>query len=297
MPTAAERTAEYWNAHVGDHLSDPNHWEVNAAVREFQGALPGSDVPNVERSTNFLERFLLKYGPFHNMASICCGSGLLERHVAGTLGKGARITGFDISESSLASAREQAQSMPGVSYEVSDANTFVWSNRHFDAVFAHGSLHHVTELEHCLDQVAANLAPGGLFYVNDYVGPARFQWPDEIIARANALLSQLPSEFVSRPEASRCDPDALAAMDPVRSGASGLHSALYPRALRDLGGGAARWDVARPHIRVGLREARGLVRCQCAGGNFRHVRGRGGPDRKWENSVIPRRGDLSAVGR
>jgi hypothetical protein len=40
-------------------------------------------------------------------------------------------------------------------------------------VFAAQVLHHVDDLEHLFDQVAASLRDHGLFVVNEYVGPAR----------------------------------------------------------------------------------------------------------------------------
>ena len=43
-----------------------------------------------------------------------------------------------------------------------------------------------------LDRLAAMLEPGGLLFVEDFVGPARFQWTDAQLEAINRLLSRLP---------------------------------------------------------------------------------------------------------
>lgn len=53
-------------------------------------------------------------------------------------------------------------------------------------------LHHITNLEHLLEQVRIALCPGGLFVVLEYVGPSRFQWSDKVDYLMNRMLAALP---------------------------------------------------------------------------------------------------------
>ena len=41
------------------------------------------------------------------------------------------------------------------------------------------------------------LAPGGLLFVEDFVGPARFQWTDAQLEVINRLLARLPAELLT----------------------------------------------------------------------------------------------------
>ena len=139
---------------------------------------------------------------------------MLERHVARYLPPGGRIDGYDISPGSLEVARKHAEGISGVHYHVADANTAIWEPAYLDAAFAHGALHHIRNLDHCLGQLRRALKPTGLLYVNDYVGPRRFQWTDVQLRIANELLEGVPAGFRTGLPVTRCDPIALKAMDP-----------------------------------------------------------------------------------
>ena len=50
--------------------------------------------------------------------------------------------------------------------------------------------------------------------MNDYLGPARFQFSDTQLRLARELLAQVPQKFKTGLPPERCDPVALAGMDP-----------------------------------------------------------------------------------
>jgi SAM-dependent methyltransferase len=207
----ANSVAAYWDQFVGTHLNSPDHWEANQVVQQAQWRFVTGDP-----FLNPVDWFIRKFGPFTTMASICSGSGILERHVAKNYlrhGEG-RIDGYDISSGSLALARENALGIKGVYYNVADVNSANFEPAYLDAVFAHGALHHVRNLDHCLGQIRRALKPTGYLYVNDYVGPRRFQWTDVQVRLATELLQFVPPRFLRNTEVVRCDPVALNDMDP-----------------------------------------------------------------------------------
>jgi hypothetical protein len=57
-------------------------------------------------------------------------------------------------------------------------------------------LHRRADLEQVLDRLAAMLVPGGLLFVEDFVGPAGFQWTDAQLDAINRLLARLPRELL-----------------------------------------------------------------------------------------------------
>ena len=65
------------------------------------------------------------------------------------------------------------------------------------AVVCRSFLHRRADLEDVLDRLAALLAPGGLVFVEDFVGPARFQWTDAQLDAINRLLARLPEELLA----------------------------------------------------------------------------------------------------
>jgi 2-polyprenyl-3-methyl-5-hydroxy-6-metoxy-1,4-benzoquinol methylase len=172
----------------------------------------------------YAKRFL--QGPAGHGLSLGCGHGAAERDAV-TLGLCSTIEGLDIAEEALDVARAQAQEAglgDRITYRRADLNTLELTPRTYDVAIAAHSLHHVDALEHLLDQLAAALRPGGLLVVNEYIGPARFQWLDKTEALMNRLLAALPAEKRHNPfngldkdRIDRVPPEEIARVDPSES--------------------------------------------------------------------------------
>ena len=65
------------------------------------------------------------------------------------------------------------------------------------AVVSRSFLHRRHDLETVLDRFAAMLVPGGLLFVEDFVGPSHFQWTDAQLEVINRLLARLPRELLT----------------------------------------------------------------------------------------------------
>ena len=57
------------------------------------------------------------------------------------------------------------------------------------------SLHHIENLEHIFRQIQKALKPNGLFVLNEFVGPNRFQWTKKQVDIANDLLEIIPLKY------------------------------------------------------------------------------------------------------
>ena len=64
-------------------------------------------------------------------------------------------------------------------YRAEDINALKLPRARYDIVFFHGSLHHVRQIERVLTEVRQSLKPGGLIYLDEYMGPSRSEWSDE----------------------------------------------------------------------------------------------------------------------
>jgi SAM-dependent methyltransferase len=96
-----------------------------------------------------------------------------------------RITGIEISPVCVREAsRAVAEAGLGsrISYRCADAWTELATFRDLDAVFFHASLHHFDRLDEMSRLLRRVLAPGGLLYLDEYVGPSPEEWSlrDEI---------------------------------------------------------------------------------------------------------------------
>jgi SAM-dependent methyltransferase len=150
-----------------------------------------------------LEWFKHRYAPvpLSRGLSIGCGSGALERDV---LAKGIcrEMEGIDFSREAVAQARRagRERGFHSLGYRTGDVNRLSLPAERFDAVFFHGSLHHIRQLERVLDQVHRALRIGGLIYIDEYTGPARDEWSDEKWRFARAAFEALPQALKNRPQ-------------------------------------------------------------------------------------------------
>ena len=130
---------------------------------------------------------------FRRGLSLGCGEGALERDVVGR-GICAEILGIDLLEA-LERARDLAREagLQGITYRRADMNRLELDPGAFDVVFFHQSLHHVENLEGCLEAVRRALVPGGTIYLDEYVGPSRDGWDRPMLADAEAALADYVS--------------------------------------------------------------------------------------------------------
>ena len=131
--------------------------------------------------------------PIERAASLCCGAGALER---GLVQQGiiSRCTGYDLAAGALDAARAAAaaEHFDGLTYVSRDLERDGLCEDVLDLVIAHQGVHHISNLESVFDAVRATLRPGGIFHLDEFVGPNRFQWTDRQIEEMTAWITSLP---------------------------------------------------------------------------------------------------------
>lgn len=183
---------------------DPDHW---TATGLHWTHLPEVVARITERVTGDpslspWEWFFQRVGrhrplPLKRVLVLGCGQGYLERGIA-RLGLAESIVAIDLSPKVLALARAQAEAEGWpIEYRQADMNRLPlgqpgFEPGSFDAVLGVSGVHHCAELERLYGTVATLLAPGGWFFLDEYVGPSRFQWSDTQLRLINELLDILP---------------------------------------------------------------------------------------------------------
>jgi len=174
------------------------------------------------RGSDFLEAVTeAAGGGFERVLVLGSGNGALERAIA-QRGLAQDILGIDVSERALAHSRRAAEEagFEGIRYLAADLNRPPNGLGTFDLVFAPSSVHHVEELETYFDWVAASLRPGGLFAMQEYVGPSRNQWTPKQLEVANGVLPLIPEYFRRLPDGTHKEdiwtptPEEMIASDP-----------------------------------------------------------------------------------
>lgn len=92
----------------------------------------------------------------------------------------------------------------------------------FDLVVWSNALHHMMDVPGAVAWSRRILRPGGVLFIDDYVGPSRFQYSDETLEIVNRVRSTLPvnifratgSEKAVPRLITRIKPEELMAVDP-----------------------------------------------------------------------------------
>lgn len=134
--------------------------------------------------------------PLKRALVLASGQGSMERSLVAR-GWVEEVVALDISPRIVAVAQENArqENISTIHYRVGDMNDLDVEGP-FDIVLGVSALHHCENLESLFDVIKKVLVPGGWFFLDDYVGPNRFQWFDAQVLRINRLLQMLPDRLV-----------------------------------------------------------------------------------------------------
>ncbi len=224
-----ETVARFWDENVWQSIPD-RYWSSNPILDEYIN----QQIIEPRSADSHLSWWMTKYHPSGvggDLLSLACGGGHAER-IALREGSAGRAVGYDISPNSLRIARRAAEEEglgDRVRYELRDLNRDPLPRGEFDAAISFGCLHHIRNLEGLYAEVAASLRTGGVFYINEYCGPNRFQYSDALVREVNKVLRTLPAGCLQVPELRRVPARAIVASDPSEA----IRSAEVEELLND----------------------------------------------------------------
>jgi SAM-dependent methyltransferase len=225
------RAADYWSRRTsspGKRLRWGHFPLIRAHVSK---RIAGKEMFSIPVA--LLERAKASYSIAPPLAhAVSVGSGTGAKEVA--LAKGGYVANwdcFEISATRVDAARAKAAEhglLDRFSFRREDA--FEADCPLYDMVFWSASLHHMPDIPRALRWSLDHLKPGGLFVMDEFVGPNRFQWTDETLEVASRVRERLDDRHLVVPEdprrrfprrMRRPDPQAVADADPTESVASG----------------------------------------------------------------------------
>lgn len=192
----AGAVAEVWGEQAGTwSIGGVRHWTELARVQAVLNRRVSGD-EDVDPYLWFLRTRLEGRLPVARALTIGCGAGDLERGLA-TYGFASAHDAFDVAPGAIEKACTAASEagLGHVRYSVADGNDLRLEEDAYDVVFGVHAIHHIERLERLFEQVARALKPDGLFFMNEFVGPTRFQWSDRQLEVVNGLLRALPARY------------------------------------------------------------------------------------------------------
>lgn len=178
----------------GHHLPvNTNWWIIPSVKKRLNEKITGD--PDLTYEPYVSEKYLQSRSP-ESMLSL--GSGVCSHElIFAELNPSMRVTCLDISESSLDIARKNAEkrNIKNISFETTDVNNWNWSDKKYDIILFHSSLHHFKNIDHILRSVKSSLGKNGILIIYEFVGPPRLAWRNTQLKTANNFLKKIPKNL------------------------------------------------------------------------------------------------------
>jgi ubiquinone/menaquinone biosynthesis C-methylase UbiE len=192
MDEKAKLTADFWGR--GKVPSKPLGWLEHPTCRRFINRRATGD-----ENMGIIEYFRQRHFPtIPDLAlSLGCGFGDFDRMVI-KCNLARNVHACDISSAAIAQAKNTAEAEglgDRIEYSVADLNSIQLPLHKYDAVFAISSVHHVFQLETLFEQVRNTLKPGAPFFLDEFIGPSRFQSSPFVTEVINRILAALPQKY------------------------------------------------------------------------------------------------------
>jgi ubiquinone/menaquinone biosynthesis C-methylase UbiE len=208
-------------------------WQSEIIVNHVCKKICNEDVTDLIEALNIsIKKKFLEKIPFKQAISVGSGQGMSEIKMveAGIVDK------FELYElSSLAVTNgnklvqekgisEKVQFIHGNAFEICQKKDFC------DLVFWKQALHHMSDTDAAIEWSYSVLKPGGAIVLDEYMGPTRFQFSNEILQINTKLRKSLDNRFLVNPwtkdslletSVSNTDIDDLIAIDPSEAADSG----------------------------------------------------------------------------
>jgi SAM-dependent methyltransferase len=184
-----DKVAARWGDAAFTHTLAEISWMASTAVLMHLNERATGD-PAREWLSSWAHRWFV--GDRLRVLVLGCGEGWLERAIA-SWDFVEHIDAVDLSPEVIERAKSQAPAK--VEYQVFDLNRDRLDENAYDVVIAHMILHHVENLEHAFTQIERAMKRDATLVVNEYAGPSRFQFGDDVLARINRLLQCLPERL------------------------------------------------------------------------------------------------------
>jgi len=243
---------------IDDHWSDVNlikqpkriRWWQSSTIRKHVNQIVcGEPVNGISEGLNIRLKDLgstFEYG-----VSVGFGNGQKEFKLLKE-GLVKKFTLFELSDKRIENARKTAEILgllDRVEFIKGDCFQYEFKEK-VDFVHWNNSLHHMFDVNKAIEWSHQILEVGGVFYMDDFVGPSRFQWSDDALELGTRVRNILPDRYLKNPHdpnkllnrtIERLDPEKLKRDDPSEAADSSniLKSVIrfFPNAEITLTGG------------------------------------------------------------
>lgn len=197
-----EKIAAKWSACYRRQTRARIHWWQNPyIIRHINQRVSGFPLDGFSSGLHSrVRKMAIDRLPFSKGISVGCGN---ARKEIALLREGIvrSFVLFELSDIAIKQGKELALKegfQDRTEFILGDAFDIIQEEESFDFVHWNNSLHHMLDVEKALRWSRWVCKKGGMFYMDDYVGPNRFQWPEKFLAIASAIREPLPQRYLLR---------------------------------------------------------------------------------------------------
>lgn len=212
--SVVEKVGSFWSKKTAEQQTGPNlklrWWQSKNILRHINKricgeALDGPSAGLIRRASEVSgER-----APFELGVSVGGGNGLKEMMVLES-GLVNYFKLYELSTARIEDGRKLAKKRhleDRIEFIEGDAFDLLTAADSVDFVHWNNSLHHMFSVPDAIHWSRKILKPGGMFYMDDFVGADRFQWSDKILDTCEHIRKALPERYLINPS----KPDELIA--------------------------------------------------------------------------------------
>ncbi len=177
-------------------------WHSPSIIRHVNNHICGQSLDGITSGDIALLKSRYPSRKFARAISVGCGNGSKELELV----KAGLVEHFDLFEISVASIErgrvlaENAGAGHALSFHQAavDMSVTVDTGK-YDLVYWNNALHHMLDVPQAMQWSKDQSKPGGVIYINDFIGPDRMQWTTEMLRIASAVRSSLPKSMLRHP--------------------------------------------------------------------------------------------------
>ena len=144
---------------MGDKKADARRW-FDRRARGYESGMTSRWRDPVQRAS--LEA--LDLGSDDRLLDVGCGTGAASRAAASLA---ASVVGIDLSPKMIRQARELAEGLDNVTFEIADAERLPFDDGAFTALLCSNAFHHYPDPRRAVDEMTRVLGPGGRIVLGD----------------------------------------------------------------------------------------------------------------------------------
>lgn len=207
----ARRIAEHWDRRTRESPPERTKWWQSRIVRQHINRLvSGEEYPGTGEGLVMVLRRRLSGRVLRRGVSIGSGIGNKEMRFL-RLGMVEHFDLFELSTARIERGRALAAEL-GLSERAvfhREGGFAAVEPGSVDLVHWNNSLHHMVDVRQAVEWSHSVLAPGGVFFLDDFVGPDRFQWSDRALAVATGVRAVVPARYLRDPSSPADAPSYL----------------------------------------------------------------------------------------